>query len=404
MEKEKIIETIERHTSVDSAKKEVTRLKTLLNTTECVISQYQAEINALDKAIKDEEKELELARKEAIAKAKENADNSINENKKKKVQLEKQQKENKKQHYKDVDNYRLIKEEESQALTDSKNFIKEQLKELSKRLEETKNKSYIFRKKLKEQDIKDLENMLKNNKLLLEQQSQLYNNRINEINKEIHELEEKYKAGKENLRKEINELDEENKNIQNNLNNQIEVFNSINSMSGEDWAKTRNLSYFNQDSIGNVMHLLNKIFTYELKKQEKEELLKEKQEEKTNTIDEMNTLNNKIECTLKERKEFKENVEKQAIETINTVKTIIDTNFNQDNTKTKEQGDEYQDNPFDFRSILEESRKETRDFLSDLADEIIDSYANKESNDNEKKAPTIGDAINEAINIFKKRK
>lgn len=59
MEKEKILGILERHVNAEGFKKELVDLKTLLNSTECRISQYRVELRDLERSINDEEKLLE---------------------------------------------------------------------------------------------------------------------------------------------------------------------------------------------------------------------------------------------------------------------------------------------------------------------------------------------------------
>ena len=309
MDKQKIIQTVERQTSIESARKEIVTLKTLLNTTECKISQYQIELNNLEKNIEEEEKALELERKKAIAQAEEYANNLIKLNENKIDAYNKQIIQQEQTYKTQID---ILKEEEAtlkEKLELFKTQTQEEIETLGSELDKIKNKTYLFKAKQKEEDIKRLEKMIETYNINLANKQILTTNDINNIENNMKNIKEEFESNKADINKVIDLAKQNNETHKSNLAHQKELFTSINTCSDEDYAKRSKLTYFDKETLNNVMNLIEKITTTKNKKQEKEIVLNQSKIEKEDIINKINSLNAKIEEALKEREDLKEMLE-----------------------------------------------------------------------------------------------
>lgn len=356
MKKQKIIEMVERHTSVDSARKELVNLKTLLNSTECKISQYQLELNSLERFIEEDEKKLEQKKRNTYKEAEENVELIRVERQQRKSDLKKRLEREKEHLDQLVKVNTLDKKNLERSLEETNNSSERNTKEYNELIEMLQNKMNIFNRKQKEKEIEKANEESKAEEERLTKHANYLNDRILETNKEIEALEKKKIEVASEYAGKITAIEEAQRDSEDNFNKQQNIFNQINSD-----TNLSELSYFNQYSLKDIVTLIVKISNTKVKKQETEALLEQSKMEKEDIVNKIESLNNEIDTVLKEREQLKEkitttkeNLGKQAMNTINTVKSAVDTVLNYEVSEEEKTEDPLQEF---FSSVADNIKK-----------------------------------------------
>ncbi len=404
MEISKIKETLGRHVNVESTKKEVTTLKMLLNNIEGLISQYRLELNETEMIIRKEEETLKekkdaaynnasIALRKVIDECNDKIDSLIS-------RLQSLQKFNEleirnlEQQKKELITKRKVVEEE----------IVERIEELNAKLAVAESKIYIFKDKesaLKpiRDSIEDEESKLKSKKESMDFKIDVLDdvtNQIRQVNERIiNDLQEARELAEEEKAVKVKRFEEE-----------CELFHNIN-----EHSDLILLEYFEQVDLTAIVAIIKRVIEKKEHKSQVAALLAKSISDRTEVIAKIDALNNDLETVKQEREILKgkvaattENIRGQVKETYGELKTVMAMAKAIGNFEEMMKDDDKVDANTKASSTASEDNTDSTisTILSNLANGIINEYANQDSTSEEKQKSS--GALDEVSQIFGKRK
>lgn len=394
MEKEKILGILERHVNAEGFKKELVDLKTLLNSTECRISQYRVELRDLERSINDEEKLLET--KEAAIL------NDANERIKSKIEfldyLENASKTTIENIEKEIHKRRRTLEGCRhvfiERLAETKEYCNDRIQELNEKITATQNKFYFF--KDKQQELAAIAKEIEDENNVLSEEQKRADCNLEKIALELTELDERLTKEREKADKSIESTKQERENAKRKFHQEAMDYTNV-----DRKTDTNSFVYFSKTGLDGLVIIKERLFSYKEKHAQVSSLLAETVADREDIIKRIALLNDKIATVQRERdfvkgkvSETKENLGKKAKNTFSTFKTVMETA----RTAAKEDVEEAATNP-------EEDQTSFDEFISNLAEKIVEDYATSQTDEaTTEEEPTLGSAVNDIFNIFMKRK
>lgn len=394
MEKEKILGILERHVNAEGFKKELVDLKTLLNSTECRISQYRVELRDLERSINDEEKLLETKEATILNDANErikskiesldyleNASVTTIENIEEKIE----------ERRRTLKHCRHVFIEE---LAETKEYCNDRIQELNEKMAVIQNKFYFF--KDKQQELAALAKEIETeNNTIVEEQKQTDQN-LEKITLELTQLDEQLTKEREKADKSIKSTKQERENAKRKFHQEAMDYINV-----DRKTDTNSFVYFSKTGLDGLVIIKERLFSYKEKHAQVSSLLAETIADRDEIIKKLDLLDEKIATVQREREfvkgkvsETKETLGKKAKETFSTFKSAMETA----RTVAKEDVEEAATNP-------EEDQTSFDEFISNLAEKIVEDYATSQTDEaTTEEEPTLGSAVNDIFNIFKKRK
>lgn len=398
MEKQKIMDMVERHTSLDSAKKDLMNFKTLLGTTECKISQYQTQLSTLERYIEEDEKNLKQKKEKAYKEAEELIKLIYAEFEQRKNDYEKKFEEEKENLDRLIKTDTIDKKEFEKNLDATNNALEQNTEKYNEIIETLQNKINIFNRKQKEKEIQQAKEEQQQEEEKLIKHKNYVNNCILKTDDIIHVLEQKKIEKAADYTKKITDIAKDKKNVEEIFNKQYETFNHINSD-----TDLNELSYFNSFALKDIVTLIINISNRKEKKQETLVMLEDSQKEKEDILHNIEDLNNKVNTVLKEREELKEkitttkeNIGNQLQEKMNTMKTVITSAFNYEEEKEEEKESPKAESLEDLINKIIE--KESYDHFDDPKENGSDGAKKEDSNEEKEGNDTVGDILNGFLN------
>lgn len=333
MKKNEIIDMVGRQFSVENAKKELITLKTLLNTTQCKISQYNIELKAVEQEIESQRTVLDSKMKEAQDSARERFERAKESCNDEKAELKKK--------YRDE---RAAKDFEIKKNNYHISVTEYELAELKRN---PNSNAVSENDNVKKSELSTKITMLYQKDSLLQC--------------EANELFEAYEQAESKVCEK--ELDIENKFFE-----ETRIFERLDSS-----TNLNDLVYYSQLDLAYIAFLKERVSKLREKKSEITMGLEQSSSEKTTTIGRIQLLESKIESALNDRAYLRgkvvsttEALGRQAKEAFTMVKTAVDSKINDSTQTTSEQSDTTE--TLDFESIIK-----------GLAEGIVEDYANQGS-------------------------
>lgn len=393
MEKEKILGILERHVNAESLKKELIDLKTLLNSTECRISQYRVELRDLERSINDEEKLIET--KEAAIL------NDANECIKSKIESLDYQEEASETTIENIEvniekrRRKLIhcKHVFIEGLAETKKYCKDRIQELNEKMTAIQNKFYFF--KDKQQELAAIAKEIEDENNVLSEEQKRADCNLEKIASELTELDERLTKEREKADKSIESTKQERESAKSKFHQEAMDYTNV-----DRKTDTSSFVYFSKTELDGLIPIKERLVSYKEKHAQVSSLLAETIADRDEIIKKLDLLDEKIATVQREREfvkgkvsETKENLGKKAKDTFSTFKSVMETA----RTVAKEDVEEAATNP-------EEDQTSFGEFISNLAEKIVEDYATSQNNEATTEEPTLGSAVNDLFNIFKKRK